>query len=95
MVKYYERYGVDEAEIIIHFYADITKVNTKYNCDLIVRELTSDGNVQWCECETPPLHIYTKNLTEKVGDELARFLNENYPDYDFDNVEVSGYHLQD
>lgn len=95
MVHEIAPFGVEDLSIWFYFDAEIVRKegangDTFSLCNKVyLRDLTIDH----CDCCTDELYISTCNLTNADA-ELERYLNENFPEYEFRHIEVTGYRIR-
>ena len=95
MVHEIAPFGVEDLSIWFYFDAEIVRTEN-YNgdtFDLCVKVSHRDLCVDHCDCSTGELYISSRNLPNADA-ELKRYLEENYPDYEFSHIEVTGYHIR-
>ena len=95
MVHEIAPFGVEDLSIWFYFDAEIVR-KEYYNgdtFDLSVNVYYRGLCVDHCDCSTGELYISSCNLPTADA-ELKRYLEENYPEYEFRHIEVTGYRIR-
>lgn len=95
MVHEIEPYSIENLSIWFYFDAEIVRKDD-YNADTLdlrTKVYYRDMCVDHCGCRTDEFCISSRDLpyAEEV---LERYLNENYPEYEFRHIEITGYGLR-
>lgn len=95
MVHEIAPFGVEDLSICFYFDAEIVR-KKDYNgdtFDLRAKVYHRDMCVDHCHCSTDELYILSRDLPN-ADEVLERYLNGNYPEYEFSHIEVTGYRIR-
>lgn len=95
MVHEIAPFGIEDLSIWFYFDAEIVR-KENHNADtfdLRVKVYNRDMCVDHCDCRTDELYISSRDLPH-ADEQLERYLNENYPEYEFRHIEITGYRIR-